>query len=158
MNNQKELYFSDNNLFSKITNILNSNGIKETPMQATLKGDSSLLIIACKLIKDLSKEKIVEKDFINSLQQKLGVDQRSAQNIVSRVKEEILPFAEAAPAESVVVPNLNMSSMPTVKVNPTPPQAPTPVSQRTNKDVLKKTNIKPAEIKSTGSDKYRESI
>ena len=92
------------------------------------------------------------------MQQKLGVDQRSAQNIVSRVKEEILPFAEAAPAESVVVPNLNMSSMPTVKVNPTPPQAPTPVSQRTNKDVLKKTNIKPAEIKSTGSDKYRESI
>jgi hypothetical protein len=162
----EEIYFSDENIFSKISEILEKNGIEENVVEAMFK-EQSFISIVLHLVKDFAKEKISEKDFVLSLQKNLNISSQISENIIKEIKEKILPSAEkitigtqaeteksitASPIRLITEENENI----TEKIKPEHPVVPT-----------KKTRIKdinkPAEIKKPASspgkpDNYREPI
>jgi len=94
---KEEIYFSDDNIFKTISEILSKNGLKETPNEAADKvtdGKVSFITVVYGLATDLAKQTISEKDFINGLQNKINVSSAVAQNILKDVKEKILPHVE----------------------------------------------------------------
>lgn len=92
-NVKEEIFFSNENIFEIIAEILSKNGLEETVEDAAEK-DDSLILFVFDLIKDLLKEKISEKDFINSLQTNLKISIDASNNILEDVKEKIFPYAE----------------------------------------------------------------
>ena len=94
MNNSNiEIYFPNDDIFNIISNILRKNGLYENPIDIADK-DDSLIIFVLSLTKNFAKEKISEKDLIDSLQKKLNVSPEIAKNIVQGIKEMVLPQAE----------------------------------------------------------------
>ena len=91
---EEKIYFSDEDIFDKISDILSKNGIEETPLDAALKKEKSFLSITLNLSKDILKGKISEKDFFSLLQAQLKTSKKAADNILKEVKIKILPLAE----------------------------------------------------------------
>ncbi len=93
---EEKIYFSNEDTFEMISEILSKNGIEETLDDAADKDDSenSFIIIVLNLTEEFVKEKISEKDFILSLEKQLKVSAQVAENIAKDIKGRILPSVE----------------------------------------------------------------
>lgn len=89
----EEIYFSDPDIFSKISKILEKNGVEETIVEAMFK-EQSFISIIFHLIKEIAKQTISEKNFCLSLKNQVGVSEEISANILTDIKREILPTAE----------------------------------------------------------------
>lgn len=98
MDNAK-IYFLDEDVFSKISEILEKNGIEENLMDAFLKEDTSFLDIVLDLTESFAKEEITEKDMVLSLESQLKISQQAAQNIFNDIKSKILPVTKKMTGE-----------------------------------------------------------
>ena len=147
---KEEIYFLGDNFLEVIAEILDNNGITETLMDAAEKDDSAILAVF-DLIKELAKEKISEKDFIDSLQKKLRVSADSSKNILQGVKEKILPQTE-----KILIGGSTQSEKPTTIIS-------TKITSEDNKKeqttaVKEKPKIKNITTPPRKSDTYREPI
>jgi hypothetical protein len=95
MDNQN-IYFADDHVFSKISEILNKNDIDVDLLSSAFENKETFIDIVYKLAKSLAENTITEKDFIESIKQKLGANDAAAQNILDNLKKELLPFAKNA--------------------------------------------------------------
>jgi len=93
INNPREIYFDIEDIFSKISEILEKNGLEETPLNAALKKEEPFIQIILRLTRNFIVKNISEKDFLASLQKQLGVTTATAQNIIKDLEERIIPFA-----------------------------------------------------------------
>ena len=153
----KKIYFSDNNIFSKLSEILEKNSLKESPEEAALKDEESFAHIILRLSKDYLMGAIIEKDLILSLQKQLKISEQVAKNLVEDIKEKIIPLAEKIEIKEQSKKEQLITTAPTTLTNE-------------NQNIAKKPTIeeidiasKPIEIKKTidlpkKSDTYRESI
>ena len=98
---EEKIYFSNEDTFEIISEILGKNGIEETLDDASEKDDSenSFIITVLNLTEDFAKEKISEKDFVLSLEKQLKVSVQVAENIAKDIKGRILPGVEKIKVE-----------------------------------------------------------
>lgn len=118
-NNQyKKIYFSgDKSPFDIVSEILGKNNLKETlgdAMNKIRQGKVSIIETLYKLSQDLAEGKIIEKDFILSIQKQLETSPAVAQNINKDIKEKLLPLAESA---DTAKQNLNLSDKKLENIN-----------------------------------------
>lgn len=92
--NQEEVFFSDENIFFKISEILKKNGIVETAIDAMFSEKPSSIGVVFNLSKDLAAEKISEKELVGLLQKQLNIPLAAAKDIAQNIKEKITPLAE----------------------------------------------------------------
>jgi HD superfamily phosphohydrolase len=170
-NQQGKIYFNPDDIFSKISNILEKNGLHETPIVAALKESKSSTEIILQLTNNFISAKISEKDFSAFLQKQLDIDKETAQNILKDLKEKIIPLAEKVVPEEKKIGTTETEEEKTTIT----PQKPTTGEKQIKtippiiKTIGKK--AKPAEsvleeqkipeikkISRTGPDNYRESI
>ena len=165
-----EIYFPDNNIFNLISSILIKNGLYETPSDIVDK-DDSLIIFVLGLTKNFAREKLSEKEFIDSLQKKIA-NLKVAKDIFQEIKEKVLPLAEKVtiekqiPEGAVVIEKAPISFTDISEKNPrTLEEKPAEIIVATPKEPeIKKTIVTPAETSAPkprrprGPDKYRESV
>lgn len=89
-----EIYFPDENIFSKISEILSKNGIEEDVVEAALKTEPSFIGITFKMLKNLALQKITEETFVLNLQKEFKISDQTAKNILKEIKEKIIPYSE----------------------------------------------------------------
>ncbi|MCX6719526.1 MAG: hypothetical protein NTV36_00205 [Candidatus Staskawiczbacteria bacterium] len=171
---KEETYFSDDNIFKIISDILWKNGIDETPADSAdkiLQHKKSFIMTVYKLVKDLSSQKISDSQFSSELQNKTSIALPIAHNILNEIKEKILPYAEKITIGSeiqkekpiVAVPPIesqNFLKNDPIKNYPTAP-VPEEVIKLKPRKVLNSKKEKEPEIKKilrTGPDNYREPI
>ena len=155
---EKKAYFETDNIFSKISEILEKNGIEKSSLEEALYGsekpfEKSFIEIIFKLTISLVEGKILEENFVASIQKELGVSDAIAKNINKDIKEKLLPYARyenIGGEESVKIP----------AIPPKPADSKQTKEQKQSGAVIKE-KIEPIKNnlpKSAGSDKYRESI
>lgn len=110
------IYFQDDDIFSKISDILRKNGIEENSVDALFK-EKSYTDVILGLTKDLIKGKISEKDFISELQKNLGATPQVAENVIREVKEKILPSVEKIKIESQPIEEKLITTKPVRLIN-----------------------------------------
>lgn len=92
---QEEVYFPDEDIFDKVSEILLKHGIKESSVDAAFKKDKkSFISVVLNLTKNIVKEKISENDFCLSLQTQLKISKSESESMLKDVKEKIIPLAE----------------------------------------------------------------
>lgn len=163
---EEKIYFSDENIFSKISEILENNGVQESPEEAAFKfkEEKSFIGVIFNLSKDIIKGKISEKDFCSFLQSQLKIPKKSAENILKEVKTKILPLAEKIKIANRVESNMQEGAPITAKsarlINEIQKDADKPTIKNLEEAISKPSEINKLEEKpkSSGPDKYRESI
>lgn len=165
---EEKIYFSDEDIFAKISEILAKNGIQEDLIDAFLKKENeSFVSIIINLTKYLIKNEISEKDFLLSLQQQLGVSVQIAENISKDIKEKIVPLAEKITVGDQLSEEKPITAQPTRLINENKNSDENKKSIKTKKNSTKiieppvfeepKETI-PKIIQKRGPDSYREPI
>lgn len=170
MASNEEIYFSDENTFNIISDILIKNGLYESPLEAVEK-DNSLMLAILHSAKDFVKGVTSEKNFILSLQNQLKTTPQVAESLAKDIKEKIIPLAEKIEVRAQPQEEKPIIAAPPRMINEnivTPPVSEELQTTREKiidrKARLPKNIIKPPEIvrKETASpkksDSYREPI
>ena len=159
---EKKVYFETDNIFSKISEILEKNGIDISLEEALFNDEKSFeksfIEIVFKLTISLAEGKISEENFITSIQKELGASDAIAQNINKEIKEKLLRYARY---ENI---GENIKGKENIEIPVTPSK---PVANKQNKEQIQtepiiKEKIEPIKNNNpprpAGPDKYRESI
>lgn len=174
----EKFYFSDENIFDKISDILSKNGVAESPEDASLKGREAFIIKILHLTKNYLGAKITKKDSVLLIEKELNIPHQSAESIFKEIETNIIPLAikitisdpnDAIEENKKPEMPSNLSPINSMKILDNPP-TPKPQEQK-NKDAygliekpekIRKTTLK--EEKNTqmrqksGRDNYREPI
>jgi hypothetical protein len=114
----KHIYFTDDRISFKISDILAKNGIDDTPLDSAFQDKETPINIIHKLAKNLAEERISENDFIESTKTKLKTTDLIAQSILNDIKKDLLPFAKVENESE----NKNLEEKPKEKKTPVIPQ------------------------------------
>jgi flavorubredoxin len=173
-NNPREIYFNTEDIFSKISEILEKNGLQETPLDAALKEKESFTETILHLTRAFIVANISEKDLLTSVQKQLGITAATAQNIVKDLKEKIVPLAEKIGTEekgikeiekeaTIINPQKSSTEKKQIKTIISPTY--TPISktiekkEKPIKSILEEQKLVESKKESrTGPDSYREPI
>ena len=163
---EEKIYFSNEDVFEIISEILGKNGIEETLDDAADKDDSesSFIITVLNLTEELAKEKISGKDFILLLEKQLKVSAQTAESIAKDIEGRILPGVEKIKIEkpegqSVTVNPIRLIKKEQNLVNQTQPNTKNIQEQETEKLIKKKPKTVKNVINITKkSDTYLEPI
>lgn len=169
----EKIYFSNENIFEIVSEVLKKNGLEETLSEVADMEDNeiSIIIIAIDLTKKFASRGLSEKDFVLSLQNQLKVSEQTAKNLAEDIKKEILPMAEKVKIEEQTVDDKSATATPIRLINeqqkkidnieklsiPTKEKT-TEKRTRTIKDTSKPTEIKEIISSPQKPDTYREPI
>jgi len=96
INIKKYADLSDVDILDIISNILEKNGVKETSIDYLFsnKGEISFIDKILTLSEDLLLEQITNEEFINSIKNDLNLSEQKSKNILTEVKEKVLPLGK----------------------------------------------------------------